>query len=76
MAKEEKEKFKGSKEHFKYMNDYNRKTYDQFLLTVPKGKKDKLKAVAKEKGFRSLNEFINTCIDEKLKRYKIDLENM
>lgn len=59
-----------------YDNQYQKDFYDRITITRNKGDKDKLKSIATEKGFRSVNEFINTCIDEKLKRYKIDLDKM
>ena len=34
------------------------------------GDKDKLTAIAKEKGYRTVTEFINACIDEKIIRFK------
>lgn len=48
-------------------NKYIDKTYDRINLTVPKGKKDKIKAHAESKG-ESVNGYINRLIDE-------DMEN-
>lgn len=45
-----------------YQNQYNKEKYDRFSLILPKGKKDELKTIAKERGM-SLNEFINMAID-------------
>ena len=59
-----------------YDNAYQRDHYDRITITRNKGDKDKIKTIAKSKGFRSLDEFINTCIDEKVKRYGIDLADM
>lgn len=59
MAK--KEEFK----QFDYQNDYIKKNYDRVNLTVPKGKKEKIKAAAAAGG-QSVNEFINEAIDEKI----------
>jgi len=51
--------------------DYKRKftaeKYDRIEITVPKGKKDKIKAHAESEG-ESVNGFINRAIDEKMKR--------
>lgn len=38
----------------RYVQEYNKKNYDRVNLILPKGEKDKIKAVAKEKG-ESLN---------------------
>lgn len=50
----------------KYKNNFNRKNYDQFLLTVPKGEKELITAAAKAAGFKSRNEFILEAIREKM----------
>ena len=41
--------------------------YDRINLTVPKGKKDTIKAHAESHG-QSVNSFINEAIDEKMER--------
>lgn len=43
---------------------YNENNYDRLYITVPKGKKDEYKKIAKEKGFESLNQFIIDCIEK------------
>lgn len=58
---------------FKYVNEYTKQKYDRITILRKNGEKAKLDAIAKEKGFRSTTEFINQCIDEKLKRMKVDL---
>ena len=50
----------------KYQNDFNRRNYDRIAIMVPKGKKEELKALCKEHGV-SMNAFIISAIDEKLK---------
>lgn len=45
---------------------YNAKAYDQFLVTVPKGDKEKIAAAAKAAGYKSRNEFIMAAIREKI----------
>ena len=50
----------------KYKNDFNRQKYDQFLLTVPKGDKDRITTAAKAAGYKSRNEFILAAIREKM----------
>lgn len=44
-------------------NKWIEKTYDRINLTVPKGKKEEIKAYAESKG-ESVNAFINRAIDE------------
>ncbi len=44
-------------------NRYNAKVYDRINLTVPKGKKDEIKAYADDH-HESVNGFINRAIDE------------
>ncbi len=45
---------------------YNAKTYDQFLVTVPKGYKDAITEAAAALGYKSRNDFIVSLIKEKL----------
>ncbi len=58
---------------FKYVNEYTKQKYDRITILRASGDKAKIDTIAKEKGYRSTTEFINQCIDEKLKRMKIDL---
>ena len=58
---------------FEYVNNYQKKKYDRITILRPSGEKAKLDAIAKEKGM-STTQFINSCIDEKLKRMKIELK--
>lgn len=46
----------------KYKNDYIKSAYDRVNLTMPKGKKEKIKAAADAAGM-SVNEYINSAID-------------
>lgn len=48
-------------------NKYNAANYERIALVVPKGKKDKIKAVAQSQG-ESLNGFVNKAIDNEIKR--------
>lgn len=57
---------------FKYVNDYQKQKYDRITILRPAGQKAKIDAIAKDKGI-STNQFINSCIDEKLKRMKVEL---
>lgn len=53
----------------KAVNKYMKENYDRINLTVPKGKKDKIKEHAESRG-ESVNGFINRAIDETINRDK------
>ena len=57
----------GGKNSPESINRYIAKAYDRINLTVPKGKKDTIKAHAEAHG-QSVNSFINEAIDEKMER--------
>ncbi len=57
----------------KYDNDYIKNNYDQVRFTVKKGKKEELKIHCSKFGYKSLNDFINKAVNEKIAR---DLEKM
>lgn len=57
----------GGKNSPESINKYMAKVYDRINLTVPKGKKDEIKAHADKHG-ESVNGFINKAIDEKMER--------
>ena len=59
----------GGKNSPESINRYIAKAYDRINLTVPKGKKDTIKAHAESHG-QSVNSFINEAIDEKMDRDK------
>lgn len=48
-----------------YQNEYNRKKYDRINLTMPKGKKERVRIAAAAAG-QSVNEYINAAIDKAL----------
>lgn len=41
---------------------YNQKSYDALTVSVPKGKKDELKAAAAAAGYSSLSDLVKTAI--------------
>jgi hypothetical protein len=55
------------------VNKYVKKNYDRVLLTMPKGRKDVVKAHAEEQG-ESVNGFINRAIAETIERDKAATE--
>ena len=60
--------------HFKqsqYITDFQKENYDEFKVRMPKGSKEKVKALAKENHL-SVNALITQSIE---KTYNIDLSN-
>lgn len=53
----------------KAVSKYVKENYDRSVLTMPKGRKDEIKAHADERG-ESVNGFINRAIDETIERDK------
>lgn len=47
----------------KYKNKFNKEKYDQFLVSVTKGKKEVITEHYKKQGYKSMNNYINTLID-------------
>lgn len=56
-----------SKSQQKAVHKYVKANYDRMELTVPKGRKELIKANAEAQG-QSVNAYINTAIDEKMSR--------
>lgn len=54
--------YKNKADKTKYQNDFILRAYDRINLTVPKGRKEEIKAFADRKGM-SVNSFINEAID-------------
>lgn len=50
-----------------YKNQWQREKVDRVNLTMPKGRKEEIKAHAESKG-ESVNGFINRAIDETIRR--------
>lgn len=61
----------GKKAAYDYINQYQKEKYDRITILRKAGEKARLTAIAREKGFRTVTEFINACIDEKLNRMKL-----
>lgn len=55
----------------KYKNDYNRENYDQFLVTVKRGEKEKIRNHGISKGYKSLNEYIKSLIYQDMGGWRI-----
>ena len=62
-------------EAYKYINEYQRQKYDRITILRKAGEKEKIDRIAREKGFASTGAFVNACIDEKLRRSGISLED-
>lgn len=58
-----------SKSQQKAVHKYVKANYDRMELTVPKGRKDEIKAHAENRG-QSVNAFINRAIDHEMERDK------
>lgn len=58
-----------SKSQQKAVHKYVKANYDRLELTVPKGRKDEIKAHAETQG-ESVNAFINRAIDHEMERDK------
>lgn len=56
-----------------YKNEFLKNNYDQVRFTVKKGKKEELKEHCSKYGYKSVNDFINKAVNEKIER---DLEKM
>ena len=56
-----------SKAQQKAVNKYVREKYDKLLLTMPKGRKDIIKAHAEAQG-ESVNAFINRAIESQIEQ--------
>lgn len=60
----------GGKTSAKSKNEWIAKAYDRINLTVPKGRKAELQAIAERHG-QSVNGFINNLIDKALEREQV-----
>ena len=58
-----------SKAQQRAVNKYRKNNYDLIQITMPKGRKDEIKAHAEGQG-ESVNAFINRAIDETMEREK------
>ena len=63
------EKPKVSKAQQRAVNKYMAANYDRINLTMPRGKKEEIKAYAEAQG-KSVNGYINEAIHEKMERDK------
>lgn len=63
-----------SKAQQKAVNKYMAANYDRVNVTMPKGKKDVIKAHAEARG-ESVNGFINRAVDEAMARDKLTSES-
>ena len=64
--------FRDPKDADAYNNQYKKDHYDRITIMRTKGDKDKLDALAKDRGV-SRNELINWCIDKQLKTLGVKL---
>ena len=64
--------FADKKTAAEYINGYQKENYERITILMPKEKGKALKEYCKSKNIKA-SAFINQCIDEKLKRMKIEL---
>lgn len=51
----------------KYKNDFQKEKYDRIIVNVEKGQKAVIKEEAKKRGYPSLNSFVVSAIQDKMK---------
>lgn len=54
------------KDAYDYINRYQKENYDRITILRKSGEKERLTQIAKSNGYKTLTEFINACIDEKI----------
>ncbi len=57
-------------DRFDYFNDYNRKNYDRVTIMVPKGEREKWKALAQQEGI-SLAELIRRAVADYFEKMQL-----
>lgn len=56
--------FKEKKREIAYNNEYNRENYDRITIMMPKGTREKLKEIARERG-ESVNALVAALLKER-----------
>lgn len=56
--------FKEKKRGIAYNNEYNRENYDRITIMMPKGTREKLKEIARERG-ESVNALVSALLKER-----------
>lgn len=51
-----------------YDNKYAKEKYDRIPIMVPKGDKNRIKAEAEKRGYKSINEFIKSLIYKEIEK--------
>lgn len=54
---------------YNYINDYQKEKYDRITILRKTGDKEYINNIAKEHGYRTITEFINSCINDRLANY-------
>lgn len=54
---------------YNYINDYQKEKYDRITILRKTGDKEYINNIAKEHGYKTITEFINSCIDDRLANY-------
>lgn len=58
----------GKKEAYAYINQYQKQKYDRITILRKSGEKEQLTKLSKALGYRTLTEFVNSCIDERIEK--------
>lgn len=59
--------FANKEDAYAYINAYQKEKYDRITVMAEKGKKEKYRAAAKERGMK-LSAFMQYCADQELER--------
>lgn len=54
---------------YNYINVYQKEKYDRITILRKTGDKEYINNIAKEHGYRTITEFINSCINDRLANY-------
>ena len=60
----------------KYIQQYQKEKYDRCIFNLPKGQKKNLEKHYKERGFNSLNQYINELIRQDMNENKDSTKNI
>lgn len=56
----------GLSQDSKYKNKFTKENYDRFSFFMPKGSREKIQEYAKEHGYKSVNNFLQDCVNKSI----------
>ena len=59
----------------KYKNDFNKNAYDRVSINFPKGQKEIIEEYWKDKGYKSLNAYVNELIKRDMEQNATSVKN-